>query len=149
MTLQLTSALFADGDMLPTRSSCDGEDMSPHLMWSGMPDGTRELALTMVDPDAPAGTFVHWVLWGLTPSTHELEEGLMPDCVRDGKNGFGRTGYGGPCPPRGDRPHRYVFRLYALSSTLSLDDGASLETLEAAMNGRVIEQAQLTGRYAR
>jgi Raf kinase inhibitor-like YbhB/YbcL family protein len=149
MTLMLTSALFADGEMLPTRSSCDGEDLSPQLEWTGVPAGTAELALTMVDPDAPGGTFVHWLLWGLPPRVHELEEGMVPKGVHQGKNGFGRIGYGGPCPPRGDRPHRYVFTLYALSSPLSLPDGASVDELEAAIDGNVIEQAQLIGRYAR
>lgn len=149
MSLLLTSALFADGEMLPTRSSCDGEDMSSHLTWTGIPDGTRELALTMLDPDAPGGAFVHWLVWGLTPDVHELEEGVLPSCAIEGTNGFGRVAYGGPCPPRGDRPHRYVFTLSALSSNLALPEGASHDELEAAMSGNVIEQAQLIGRYAR
>jgi Raf kinase inhibitor-like YbhB/YbcL family protein len=149
MTLLLTSALFADGEMLPTRSSCDGEDLSPHLVWTGVPAGAAELALTLLDPDAPSGTFVHWLLWGLSPTTHELEEGMLPECAHQGTNGFGRKGYGGPCPPRGDRPHRYVFTLSALSSPLLLPDGASIDELDAALDGNVVESAQLIGRYAR
>jgi Raf kinase inhibitor-like YbhB/YbcL family protein len=149
MTLLLTSALFADGEMLPTRSSCDGEGLSPHLVWTGVPAGAAELALTVLDPDAPGGTFVHWLLWGLSPVTHELEEGMVPECAHQGTNGFGRRGYGGPCPPRGDRPHRYVFRLSAVSSPLVLPDGASIDELDAALNGNVVESAQLIGRYAR
>jgi Raf kinase inhibitor-like YbhB/YbcL family protein len=153
MALLLTSALFADGDMLPTRSSCDGEDMSPHLEWIDVPDGTAEFALTMLDPDAPGGTFVHWVLWGLPSTSRELEEGVVPESAHDGArtgtNGFGRTAYGGPCPPKGDGPHRYVFTLFALSAPVSLPEGASLDELTAAMDGKVLEQAQLVGRYAR
>jgi Raf kinase inhibitor-like YbhB/YbcL family protein len=149
MTLRLTSALFADGEMIPTRSSCDGEDLSPHLVWTGVPAGTAELVLTMMDPDAPSATFVHWLLWGVQPATHELEEGMLPARAHQGTNGFGRRGYGGPCPPKGDRPHRYVFTLSALSSALALPDGASAADLAAAMEGSVIEAARLTGRYAR
>lgn len=149
MTLQLRSALFADGEFVPTRSTCDGEDVSPQLEWAGVPDGTVEFALTMLDPDAPGGTFVHWLLWRVEPGIHELEEGMVPEGARQGTNGFGKVGYGGPCPPRGDRPHRYVFTLYALPAGLTLAGGASADELAAAIDGNVIEQAQLTGRYAR
>ncbi len=149
MTMTLSSALFADDAMIPTRSTCDGEDVSPPLTWDGVPAGAAELALTMVDPDAPGGTFVHWVVWGIDPATHELDEGVLPDGVHQGRTGFGKTGYGGPCPPKGDQAHRYVFTIYALSSPVALADGASIDDLRSNMDGKVLAEGTLVGRYGR
>lgn len=149
MTMSLSSALFADDAMIPTRSTCDGEDVSPPLAWDGTPSAAAELALTMEDPDAPRGTFVHWVVWGIPPSTHELDEGVVPDGVHQGTNGFGKTAYGGPCPPKGDTAHRYVFTIYALSSRVSLPAGASIDDLRSTMDGNVLAQGRLVGRYGR
>jgi Raf kinase inhibitor-like YbhB/YbcL family protein len=149
MTMSLSSALFADDTMIPTRSTCDGEDVSPPLTWDGVPSGAAELALTMEDPDAPGGTFVHWVLWDIPASTHELDEGVVPDGLCQGTNGFGKTAYGGPCPPKGDKAHRYAFTIYALSSRVSLAEGASIDDLRSMIDGNVLAQARLVGRYGR
>jgi Raf kinase inhibitor-like YbhB/YbcL family protein len=148
MTMSLSSALFTDDAMIPTRSTCDGEDLSPPLTWDGVPSGVAELALTMEDPDAPGGTFVHWVVWGIPATTHELDEGVLPDGVHEGRNGFARTAYGGPCPPKGDA-HRYVFTIYALASAVSLAPGASINDLRSKLDGNVLAEATLVGRYGR
>lgn len=149
MTMSLSSALFAADAMIPTRSTCDGENVSPPLMWDGVPPDAAELALTMEDPDAPGGTFVHWVVWGIPASAHELDEGVVPDGVHQGRSGFGKSAYGGPCPPKGDDAHRYVFTIYALSSRVSLGDGASIGELRSAMDGNVLAEGKLVGRYGR
>jgi Raf kinase inhibitor-like YbhB/YbcL family protein len=144
---QLFSDSFSDGGDIPTRHTCDGENISPTLRWSGAPDGTRSLALIVDDPDAPAGTFTHWLAWGLDPAAGGLEEGARAPV--EGRNDFGRIGYGGPCPPPGHGRHRYVFRLYALDTGLALAPGAKREQLERAIDGHVLQVAQLTGGYAR
>lgn len=149
MPITLTSALFADGEATPTRSTCDGQNLSPPLSWTGVPSGATELALTMEDPDAPSGTFVHWVLWGLAPTVHELDEGVVPSGAHQGANGAGGRGYTGPCPPKGDAAHHYVFTLYALSKPVSVPDGARIDELRSAMEGDVIGTGRLVGRYGR
>jgi Raf kinase inhibitor-like YbhB/YbcL family protein len=149
MPMTLTSALFTDGDTIPTRSTCDGQSLSPPLAWTGQPAGTAGFALTMEDPDAPSGTFVHWVLWGLPASVHELDEGVVPTFAHEGVNGAGKPGYTGPCPPKGNGPHRYIFTLYALSRAVSVPDGATIAQLRSAMDGAVVAEGRLTGRYAR
>src|SRR3989304_2756237 len=120
MSIQLTSSAFTDGSPIPARHTCDGPDVSPMLKWSGAPAGTKSFALICDDPDAPAGTWVHWVIYGIPPDTTDLPEGVppdetLPDGSRQGKNDFGRIGYGGPCPPPG-KPHRYYFKIYALDT---------------------------------
>jgi hypothetical protein len=149
MAMTLTSALFTDGQTIPTRSTCDGEGLSPPLAWTGQPAGTVEFALTTEDPDAPSGTFVHWVLWGVPASVHELDEGVVPASAHEGVNGTGKRGYTGPCPPKGNAPHHYVFTLYALSRAVSVPDGATIAQLRSAMDGAVLAEGRLTGRYAR
>jgi hypothetical protein len=144
---QLFSDSFSDGGEIPNRHTCDGEDVSPALRWSGAPDGTRSLALIMDDPDAPVGTFTHWLAWGLDPAVGGLAEGERAPV--EGRNDFGEIGYGGPCPPPGHGWHRYVFRLHTLDTELALAPGASRDRLERAMDGHVLQIAQLTGRYAR
>ncbi|SRR6266542_2364955 len=146
MDFTLSSPAFADGAAVPARHTCDGDDISPRLTWSGAPDRTRSLALVMDDPDAPRGTFTHWVVYDLPSDLTELDEGSTQGT--QGRNSFGRTGYGGPCPPPGG-PHRYRFTLYALDvPTLALANGTR-EELERKIDTHVLGTAQLMGRYQR
>ena len=142
-TISVTSPAFDEGGAIPTRYSCDGEDVSPPLAWQGAPDGTVAFALIFDDPDA--GGFVHWTVADIAASDGSAEEGESPGI--DGRNGFGRAGYGGPCPPSGT--HRYVVTLYALSEPLSVEPGFSAADLRSAMEGRVLATGQLTGTYRR
>ena len=147
MAFQLSSPAFAEGADIPTRHTCDGEDISPRLTWSGVPAGTRSLALVMDDPDAPRGTFTHWVVSDLPPDLTELVEGSTQG--RQGRNSFGRTGYGGPCPPPRDEAHRYRFTLYALDvPRLALSEDTR-EELERSADTHVLGTAQIVGRYKR
>ena len=153
MALELKSSAFDPGGDIPSKYSCEGPDVSPDLAWSDLPGGTRSLSLIMDDPDAPVGTWVHWVLYDLPATSHELAEGIptheqLPNGARQGRNDFGRIGYGGPCPPPG-APHRYVFKLYALDAPSGLEAGASKADLESAMEGHVLAQAELIGRFRR
>jgi Raf kinase inhibitor-like YbhB/YbcL family protein len=154
MAFSLRSPAFADGAAIPVRHTCDGPDVSPPLAWSDAPAGTRSFALIMDDPDAPAGTWVHWVLYNLPAATSELPEtvakveGLDLGGARQGRNDFRHPGYGGPCPPPGPA-HRYIFKLYALDAVLELRPGAKKPELEAAMQGHMLAMAQLVGTYAR
>jgi Raf kinase inhibitor-like YbhB/YbcL family protein len=143
----LVTDAFEDAGDVPARHTCDGENVSPPLRWSGVPDGTRSLALIVDDPDAPVGTFTHWLAWGLEPTAGGLEEGERAPV--EGRSDFGEIGYGGPCPPPGHGRHRYVFRLHALDTGLALVAGATRTELESAIDGHVLEVAQLTGGYAR
>jgi Raf kinase inhibitor-like YbhB/YbcL family protein len=146
MRITVSSSAFSEGEAIPRRYTCDGADVSPPLAFGGLPSGTRELALLMTDPDAPGGTFVHWVAWGIDAATAALTEGEAP--AGSGTNGFGRRGYGGPCPPRGST-HRYVFTAFALSRPTGLPPGASAHDLRAAFAGAVLAEGILMGRYAR
>jgi len=147
--IRLTSPAFAPGAAIPSRFTCDGEDVSPPLQWSGVPAEARSLALLLEDPDAPGGTFVHWTLFAIAPTATALREGQVPAGAREGENSFGDRGYGGPCPPEGDEPHRYVFVLYGLRSALELDAGASPEQVRAAIAERAIARGELTARFGR
>jgi hypothetical protein len=152
MPFELTSSAFAPGEPIPRRYTCDGEDISPPLGWGEPPAGTQSFALMCDDPDAPAGTWVHWVLYDLPAGARGLPEAVPPDAEladggRHGENSWGRLGYGGPCPPSGT--HRYFFRLYALDTALGLGAGASKEQLLQAMEGHVLAQAELMGTYTR
>ena len=151
MALKLTIAAFADGGQIPKLHSCEGADVSPSVEWTGAPSSTRSLALIVDDPDAPAGTWNHWLLYDLAPAVHSLAQGYKPGKVGvSGANDFGRTGYGGPCPPKGHGPHRYYFRLYALDvASLGLAAGAKRRDLDRAMRGHVLAEAQYMGRYER
>jgi len=152
--LALVTSAFRDGGPIPVRYTCDGDNVSPPLAWSGVPPATRSLALLCDDPDAPrARPWVHWVLFDLPPDRQELPEALppapvLPDGSRQGTTDFGRPGYGGPCPPRGG-PHRYIFQLYALDTKLTLDSTATMEEVVAAMAGHMLAQGRLTGTYQR
>jgi Raf kinase inhibitor-like YbhB/YbcL family protein len=143
------SSAFRDGGTLPRRFTCDGSRTAPPLEWSGLPVGTAELALVVDDPDAPGGTFVHWTLFGIDSRANHLVSGKLPPGARQGTNGFGGQGYGAPCPPRGDRPHRYVFTLYALSRRAGLREGASTGEVRGAIAKAVIGQGRLTATYVR
>jgi Raf kinase inhibitor-like YbhB/YbcL family protein len=147
--IELSSPAFEDGGNIPRVLTCDGSNASPSLRWSGVADDAVELALLMEDPDAPAGVFVHWVVWAIDPALGELPEETVPADVMEGANGAGQTGYLGPCPPGGDEPHRYVFTVYALSEPLQLPEGASAEELRAAVEGKTRGVGMLTGLYAR
>ena len=152
MPSELTSTAFAPGEPIPQKYTCDGEDISPPLQWSDPPQGTQSFALIADDPDAPVGTWVHWVLFNLPAQARSLPEAVpsdaeLADGSRHGKNGWGRLDYGGPCPPRGT--HRYVFKLYALDTTLDLKAGANKKQVLQAMEGHILTQAELMGVYSR
>ena len=145
--LELTSTVFGEGDPIPRKYSCEGENVSPPLAWSNLPDGTRSLALIVHDPDAPPGDFTHWVGWGIDSGAGELGEGVPPPV--EGANGRGDDTYMGPCPPPGHGPHRYVHELFALDTEPDLERGSSREQLEDAMDGHVLGGAELIGTYER
>jgi len=154
MAFTLTSTAFTDGTAIPIKHTCDGGDVSPLLAWSGAPAGTRSFALIADDPDAPAGSWVHWVVYNLPAAVSELPENVAKvesldlGGARQGRNDFRRPGYGGPCPPPGPA-HRYCFTLYALDAALTLKAGAQRKDVDAAMEGHVLGSAQLLGTYAR
>lgn len=152
MALELTSTAFANGDPIPMKYTCDDQDISPPLQWKDPPEGTRSFALICDDPDAPVGTWVHWVLYNLPGSTLSLPEAVpsdadLPDGGQHGQNSWGRSDYGGPCPPGGT--HRYFFKLYALDTELELDAGASKEELLRVMEGHVLASTETMGVYSR
>ena len=144
--MKLTSPAFANNDAIPSEFTCDGADVSPPLIINDVPSNAKSLALVMDDPDAPVGTWDHWVVFNIPPSTKSIPKGAEPQGTA-GKNSWGRTGYGGPCPPSGT--HRYYFKLYALDTILNLPEGATKKDLERAMQGHIIAQAQLMGTYKR
>jgi len=153
MAFDLKSSAFTAGADIPKKFACEGPDVSPALSWGDPPAGTKSISLIMDDPDAPAGIWVHWVLYDLPASARELPEGVPKDHelkngARQGRNDFGKIGYGGPCPPPG-RPHRYFFKLYALSARTDLKAGATKAELEKAMRGHILGQVELMGRYKR
>jgi Raf kinase inhibitor-like YbhB/YbcL family protein len=153
MALTVRSTAIEPGGSIPRQYTCDGRDLSPPLRWDNVPEGTRSFALICEDPDAPSGIWVHWVIYGIPGKTRQLPEGVAPDArlsdgSLQGKNDFGRLGYGGPCPPRG-KPHRYFFRLYALEGSLSLEPGLSRNALLARIQGHVLAEAELYGTYGR
>ena len=151
--MQITSSAFTDGKIIPTRYTCSGADVSPALAWSDAPVGTASFALIADDPDAPRGTWVHWVIYNIPAGTTILAENVpkdktLSDGSAQGQNDFQRFGYGGPCPPPG-KPHRYFFTLYALDIRLNLSSGATKAAVEAAMAGHILAQAQVMGTFAR
>jgi len=151
MSLQISSAAFSAGEAIPRKFTCDGPDASPQLKWNDAPANTQSIALIMDDPDAPGGTWVHWVLYDLPANNRELSEGVakqeqLPSGARQGRNDFGKIGYGGPCPPPG-KPHRYFFKLYALDTMLGGAKITNKADLLAAMKGHIVAQAELMGKY--
>jgi Raf kinase inhibitor-like YbhB/YbcL family protein len=145
--LSLTSESFRHGDRILVRHALEGENLSPPLSWSGLPDATRSIAVICEDPDAPSGSFVHWVGWGIDPHAGRLGEG--ESAPKEGQNDFGNTGYDGPSPPPGHGRHRYYFRVYALDTEPRLEPAASKEKLEAAIEGHVLAAGELMGTYER
>ena len=153
MKLELASAAFDEGGRIPARYTGEGADISPPLSWSGVPEETKSLALICDDPDAPGRTWVHWVIYDIQPDTTELPEAVPSDrevlgSAKQGMTDFRQIGYGGPMPPPG-RPHRYMFKLYALDTMLNLESGATKEKLLNAMEGHIMAEGQLTGLYSR
>lgn len=151
--LPLNSKAFQHEENIPVEYTCQGEDISPPLAWTEPPKGTQSYALIVDDPDAPDNVFTHWLVYNIPASVTELSEGLstdaeLPSGALQGKNDFGNTGYGGPCPPPGS-PHRYRFNLYALDRTLDLEPATSKTQLLAAIEGHILEQYELTGLYQR
>jgi len=152
MEIKITSSAFADGGLIPAKYTCDGADVSPPLQWDAVPEGAKSIALICDDPDAPMGTWVHWVLFNLPAQAKDLAENIppdktLPDGAKQGTNDFRRIGYGGPCPPSGT--HRYFFKIYALDTELDLEAGASKRQLLKAMDGHILAQGQLIGKYKR
>jgi Raf kinase inhibitor-like YbhB/YbcL family protein len=145
--LYVTSESLRHGDPMPVRHALEGENLSPQLSWSGLPDQTQSIAVICEDPDAPSGTFVHLVGWGIDPEAGRLGEG--ESAPREGRNDFGKTGYDGPSPPPGHGKHRYYFRVYALDTEPGLEPAASKEELEAAIKGHVLAAGELMGTYER
>lgn len=144
--MKITSSAFADQEAIPAKYTCDGQDIIPPLKFEGVPSGAAALALIMDDPDAPTGTWDHWVVWNIPPKTTDIAENKTPPGVV-GKNSWGKNAWGGPCPP--DRQHRYFFKLYALDSKLDLQAAAKKTDVEKAMKGHVLAEAQLVGVYDR
>lgn len=151
--ISILADAFRDGDTIPAEYSCDGRDVSPMLSWGGIPAGTKSIALIMDDPDAPRGTFVHWVFFNIPAETQKLPKAIpknqtLSDGSRQGMTDFGWVGYSGPCPPPG-KPHRYYFKVYALDTKLELPPGASKAELEKAMKGHILAKGELMGKYGR
>jgi Raf kinase inhibitor-like YbhB/YbcL family protein len=147
--LRLRSPAFPAGGRIPRRFTCDGPDLSPPLRIGGVPARARELALVLEDPDAPGGTFVHWVLVHLPPDTRSLATGRVPPTAVATRNSFGKSGYGGPCPPPGARPHRYVFAVYALSRRILADRRSAPDRVITAIRRAAVSQGRVTARYGR
>ena len=146
-TRRLPSPAFKHNALIPSKYTCDGADINPALIIGPAPTGTKSLALIMDDPDAPAGTWVHWVLWNINPETTEIKENTIPSGAQQGVNDFRKNKYGGPCPPPGT--HRYFFKLYALDTTLNLGRDTNKAALENAMKGHIVAQGELIGLYKR
>lgn len=151
--MRLTSTAFRDGDPIPVRHTCKGENSSPPLAWSGAPAGTASFALMVLDPDAPGGSFLHWLIFNLPATAQELDEALpnnfkLANGAVQGINDFGRPGYGGPCPPPG-RSHHYVFQLFALDRVIEPRGIARAADLERAIEGHILARATLTGLFRR
>lgn len=152
MEIKITSSAFEEGGMIPSKYTCDGADISPPLQWDSVPDGTASIALISDDHDAPMGTWVHWVLYNLPADVNHLPENMpddetLPDGTRQGLTDFGKTGYGGPCPPSGT--HRYYFKIYALDKKIDVAIVIDKEGLLKEMQGHIIAQGQLMGKYKR
>lgn len=147
ISMKLTSSAFLHNSEIPSKYTCDGENINPPLGISGVPEGAKSVALISDDPDAPAGTWVHWTLWNISTATAEIPENSAPEGAIEGKTSFGKLGYGGPCPPSGT--HRYFFKLYALDTIVNLDSSASKEDVLSAIEGHILDQAELIGTYRR
>jgi Raf kinase inhibitor-like YbhB/YbcL family protein len=147
MAFELSSTAFHQDEQIPARYSCEGDDVSPPLAWTGPPAGTKAYALVVDDPDAPSGTFTHWLLADIAAEEHAIAEGQSAGIP--GKNDFRRVGYRGPCPPKGHGRHHYRFHLHALSGPLGLTKGFNRRSVDAALRGRILGTAMLNGWYER
>src|SRR3989344_4823566 len=145
--MTITSPSFAEGEFIPSKFTCDGENINPRLDIGGVPSQAQSLVLIVDDPDSPSGNWLHWSVWNIDPKIKFIEEGKMPPGASEGVTDFRSVGYGGPCPGQGT--HRYQFTIYALDNVLDLPNGAKRDELEAAMAGYIIEQAKLVGIYKR
>ena len=145
--MKISSSAFQNADKIPQKYTCDGAGILPPLEFSAVPSGAKSLAIIMDDPDSPSGDFLHWTVWNISPQNLEIEEGRVPVDAVEGKTGFGKAGYGGPCPGQGE--HRYFFRLYALDVILDLPAGTDRSKLEAAMAGHIVDRAEVYGLYKR
>lgn len=146
-SMKISSSAFNNSGSIPTKYTCDGQDINPPLTFSDIPAGTKSLALIVEDPDAPSGTWTHWIVWNIDPTTSTIDEGFLPEGSIEGTNSFSSLGYGGPCPP--GMQHRYLFKLYALDSTLDLPKETLREKLLTQIETHKISEAQLTGSYKR
>ena len=149
---EIKSPAFENNGVIPKQYTCDGINLSPSLSWSGISEGTKSLVLISDDPDAPAGTWTHWIMYNIPPLSKGLQDGVLPmqnlpHEAKQGLNDFKKIGYGGPCPPSGT--HRYFFKLYALDTKLNLEGSATKKKLEDAMKGHVLTEAQIIGKYSR
>jgi Raf kinase inhibitor-like YbhB/YbcL family protein len=150
--MQITSSAFIEEGMIPSKYTCDGQNTSPPLAWTDIPAGTTSFALICDDPDAPMGTWVHWVAWNIPPTISKLDENIPPlkessHGMKQGSNSWPRIGYGGPCPPSG--AHRYYFKLYALDAVLEIKAGATKDQMLKAMKGHILAEAHVMGKYQR
>jgi Raf kinase inhibitor-like YbhB/YbcL family protein len=145
--LQIISPAFKHNEFIPKKYTCDGEDINPPFRIEDIPSKAKSLSFIVDDPDAPAGTWVHWVVWNINPDTREIKENSVPKGAQQGLNDFRKNDYGGPCPPSGT--HRYFFKLYALDTILKLGSKAKKSDLEEAMKGHILEKAELVGLYRR
>jgi len=146
-TLKISSPAFKHNSHIPPKYTCDGVDVNPPLSIENVHSGAKSLALIVDDPDAPMGTWVHWVIWNISPDTKEIKEHTVPSEASEGVNDFRRRNYGGPCPPSGT--HRYFFKLYALDNTLTLNANTTKAELERAMKGHILDQSEIVGIYSR
>ena len=144
--MKITSSAFQEGGNIPSKFTCDGGDSSPPLQIAEIPSGAKSLALVVDDPDAPSGLFTHWIVWNISPQTNAIAEGSALKGVQ-GTNDFGKSDYGGPCPPSGT--HRYYFKIFALDRELDVPAGTKRSQLDAAMKGHVVAQGELMGRYSK
>jgi len=152
--MKLVSTAFTPGETIPTRFTCEGDDISPQLSWSGIPKDTESLALILEDPDAPMETFTHWLLYNIPTNLSEMEQGIslskkLSEGIREGLNDFGKQGYGGPCPPRNKGAHRYYFRLYALNQVLELSGRVRRQLLLDSIQDKILGEAVLMGKFER
>lgn len=145
--MKLTSPVFEQEGFIPEKYTCDGEDINPPLEIESAPDRAQSLVLIVEDPDAPNGPFVHWTMWNINPNTKKIEEDSTPEGVTEGITDFDDTGYGGPCPPSG--VHRYFFKLYAVDDAFNFDEETKKERLEATLKERVVDSAELMGKYSK
>lgn len=146
-SMELKSTAFEHNSSIPVKYTCDGENVSPPLSISAVPEDAKSLVLIAEDPDAPAGTFCHWTVWNIPPQVREIPEDSVPEGAIEGLTDFGKVGWGGPCPPSGT--HRYFFKIYALDTILNLPEGASKDQLQQAIKGHLLGEAELVGLYAR